>query len=375
MKKNIVKNNFAKTSAFTLAEVMIVLVVLGVIASLTIPSLINKQQESANRTKLKKALSSYEAVINKIVIGNNLKSDGDVDDFAAADCKNTSTYFKISKKIDDNCVFRTPDGLYWNISNIRKPVVSFNKDNVQNTSLALDDSEKTTFGFVAYFDEKGSLRLDDYPMSTGDDKTALKKLYTYLKYNLGKAGDCSCTGDNCCNTSCPGEHVCVQKNVSCITDSYVPNNVPVAAIRPNPTDACKAERYFYSDGISYTVQRDDNKIAITLDNDYASHHNYYWATVNLIKNPDGTTVLYQYDTPGTGDFINQMTIDKDGKILSLYNYDRKGDYKTSPLIGSTIEDDLGVIHVEGGKWTMLDKGTDGSQLRAKLLKEMLSTMK
>ena len=45
---------------FTLAETLITLTILGVVAAITVPSLINKQIESANRTKVKKAMAVYE---------------------------------------------------------------------------------------------------------------------------------------------------------------------------------------------------------------------------------------------------------------------------------------------------------------------------
>ena len=41
-------------SAFTLAEVLITLAIIGVVAAVTIPSLVNKYQERVKITKLKK---------------------------------------------------------------------------------------------------------------------------------------------------------------------------------------------------------------------------------------------------------------------------------------------------------------------------------
>lgn len=43
-----------KKNAFTLAEVLVTLGIVGVIAAMTLPSLINKYQEKATVTKLKK---------------------------------------------------------------------------------------------------------------------------------------------------------------------------------------------------------------------------------------------------------------------------------------------------------------------------------
>ena len=44
-------------SGFTLAETLIALTVLGIVAAITVPQLVRKQAETANRTKLKKAMT------------------------------------------------------------------------------------------------------------------------------------------------------------------------------------------------------------------------------------------------------------------------------------------------------------------------------
>ena len=55
-----------KQNAFSLAETMVVLVILGIIAIVVIPALVKKQVETTNRTKIKKAMAAYESVINQI---------------------------------------------------------------------------------------------------------------------------------------------------------------------------------------------------------------------------------------------------------------------------------------------------------------------
>ena len=64
-----------KKAAFTLAETLIVLVILGVVAAITIPALVRNQMEAQNRTRIKKAMTVYDMLINKIVVENNLKDD------------------------------------------------------------------------------------------------------------------------------------------------------------------------------------------------------------------------------------------------------------------------------------------------------------
>ena len=51
-----------KNNAFTLAEVLITLVIIGVIVSMTIPTLINKTQNQEFVSRLKKTYSTFAQV-------------------------------------------------------------------------------------------------------------------------------------------------------------------------------------------------------------------------------------------------------------------------------------------------------------------------
>ena len=62
-----------KNAAFTLAETLITLTILGVVAAITVPALINRQMEAANKTKLKKAMAAYEKALNQMIIDNDIK--------------------------------------------------------------------------------------------------------------------------------------------------------------------------------------------------------------------------------------------------------------------------------------------------------------
>ena len=61
------KNKSDLKYAFTLAEVLITLVIVGVIAAMTIPTLINKTQKQEFVSGLKKAYSNLSTVTNKII--------------------------------------------------------------------------------------------------------------------------------------------------------------------------------------------------------------------------------------------------------------------------------------------------------------------
>ncbi|MBR6164202.1 prepilin-type N-terminal cleavage/methylation domain-containing protein [bacterium] len=64
-----------KSNGFTLAEVLITLVIIGVIAAITIPSLIAKYHDEQLKTQFKKTYSAFSQAINKV---NMLDFNGQV---------------------------------------------------------------------------------------------------------------------------------------------------------------------------------------------------------------------------------------------------------------------------------------------------------
>ena len=55
---------------------------------------------------------------------NNIKSPNDLNTFGqTGTCDNTRPYFKSVQDGFDNCTFRTADGMWWNISEIDKPLI------------------------------------------------------------------------------------------------------------------------------------------------------------------------------------------------------------------------------------------------------------
>ena len=185
---------------FTLAETMIVIIVLGIIATLTIPALVNKNKESVAKTKVRKAMAAYESALNKMIIENDLKSDDTLTAWAGNagnGCANSTNYFK--KVQGDGCIFKTSDGIWWNITDIERPVISFKEINADNeeqiTTNANNSNDKTAFVLVGRFGTDGSLRVDDLAYETANSiadangnqsKTQVEKLYTLL--GMKKAG-------------------------------------------------------------------------------------------------------------------------------------------------------------------------------------------
>ena len=167
--------------AFTLAEMIVMLVVLGIIAAITIPAVIKRQIESSNRTKIKKAMNVYDFLINKIVIENQLKSTRALNQYGQG-CVNTSVYFKVKEFSKNNngdnnlCRFKTNDDIWWDISNIDSPIIALKEKDLD------DENNSTTFNPIAEFDDNGSLRINEmklYAEETPNYKR-IKKMYDYI---------------------------------------------------------------------------------------------------------------------------------------------------------------------------------------------------
>lgn len=63
-------NTIKKITAFTLAEVLITLTVIGVIAALTIPALVNKTQDMEYKVAWKKTFATYSNAFKKMTFDN-----------------------------------------------------------------------------------------------------------------------------------------------------------------------------------------------------------------------------------------------------------------------------------------------------------------
>ena len=178
---------------FTLAEAIVVIVMLGVVAAITIPTTLHRTTERANKLKIKKALSTYEAVINKIYIEQGLpRTVAALNEWAndgATDCANVKRYFKIVEEGNveehEGCKIKTSDGLWWDFGSGRQklnyylendkvknnPDKSFVENGMSNTIVAFKKENLTpqkansytydAFVFVTDIDQNGSIRIND----------------------------------------------------------------------------------------------------------------------------------------------------------------------------------------------------------------------
>ena len=197
-----------KKRFFTLAEILSVVVILGVIASITIPTTIKRGSERANKTKIRKALSVYNTAVEKMLIENNLpRSAAGLNNFIGANCQNATNYFRIAQleTPNNNCRFKAPDGLWWDITDLTNTIVAFeDKQDRQNPAKNLNwvtagGAENKAFKFVTRFDNNGSARINDNGFTTfsyrnsGDRQTfdiayteAIKKVNAYFNNDTSK---------------------------------------------------------------------------------------------------------------------------------------------------------------------------------------------
>ncbi len=168
-----------------MAEILIVIALLGIVAAITIPMAMRNNTTAQNRVKVKKAMTVYERMFNEMIMWNNLQSSSAISawaDGAANHCANTSVHFK--KTVDEGCVFRTSDGIWWNITDIQRPYIAFKKENLI-FSKADDFDDMDAFVLVGRIEDlTGTVRVDDLQFETNDpDRNSdrqVAKLYGFM---------------------------------------------------------------------------------------------------------------------------------------------------------------------------------------------------
>ena len=185
--------NFGKfgTSSFTLAEVMTVVVILGIIAAIIIPATLRRQSEIIKRTTIKKALAAYNTAVEKIVVEQGLRSEEAINSWAKGpnnDCAPVREYFKVVETAGNGCQFRTADKLWWDMgsenaqySSLTKTFVAFKQNDLtwvsRNKVTLLNNSD--AFAFTSTFDDNGTLRI--YDLSYALSKCDRSQLMTTIK--------------------------------------------------------------------------------------------------------------------------------------------------------------------------------------------------
>ena len=174
-----IKNN---NIAFTMAETLVVVSALGIIAALTIPGLYSRHTQSLNRTKIKKAMAVYETAVRRMVSENKLGTEVKFDRFAASDnnCENTTRYF--IKEEGSGCQFKTTDDVWWDITNMRKPIIAFSR-RALNDASANEADYRNSFYLIMSYDNNNRARINDIGYENAnatENSMLLSSLYDFV---------------------------------------------------------------------------------------------------------------------------------------------------------------------------------------------------
>lgn len=121
-------------TAFTLAEVLIALGIIGVVAAITIPALVNSYQNSQNVAQLKKAYTNINQAVVELANDNgcagDLKCSGlfDINDYSSF-ADGLANHLKLVK----NCGYNTGEGCF-----------------APNSNLNFDGSSGTNYNYDTY---------------------------------------------------------------------------------------------------------------------------------------------------------------------------------------------------------------------------------
>lgn len=178
---------FKNSKGFTLAEVLIVLSILGMVAAITIPTAVRRHTELANKTRVKKALSTYEKIVASIIIENNLdRNENQLNRFISANnCENIKRYVKFSKTSGNNCRFLAHDGLWWDVSEFSNTIIAFKEEDLD--AQIADGTDYKAFRLITRFDKISNYRVNDIGFASNTDY-AISVITKNSNSTLGKDG-------------------------------------------------------------------------------------------------------------------------------------------------------------------------------------------
>ncbi|OGH99507.1 MAG: hypothetical protein A2104_02445 [Candidatus Melainabacteria bacterium GWF2_32_7] len=186
----------------TLAEILITLITVGIIAALTVPSLIQNVQDNINRSAWKTAYANFDQATKRIVIdyGGSFKGIFENNNDLGNKYKEYMTYTK-------TCLEGTSQGDCWHASGVIKSYA--NPNSVITTHWQNGSSFMLNNGMLVYFfsvdkdcnnDDCGDIVIDvngfKKPNRIGYDIFGIT-IYTNKVKPWGDGNNCSSWGEGC----------------------------------------------------------------------------------------------------------------------------------------------------------------------------------
>ena len=186
-----------KKDGFTLAEILITLGIVGVVAAMTVPRLMNNTSTSQIGPKLAKAAATFEQA-NQAMLNDNAVdtlSDGNLVSSDDAYWTSLSQYLKGSFVADDGSLkaFQTKDGVKYTVNIYtasNKKALRTHQSRVGHVHIDIDGGTDKSWGkdgFVFSFWEDGSLRPKGASDWEGGSTIDLNK-FTGNGYTLDGSG-------------------------------------------------------------------------------------------------------------------------------------------------------------------------------------------
>ena len=178
-----------KLKAFTLAEVLITVSMIGVVAVMTIPSIHYNYKKSEYRTKVKKAMVMYDSLLRRIYADNftTIKTDANLyTRVQSSNCATPAKYIKFIQRPGNTCTFQTNDGIWIKLATdadtLWAKVAMTQADLNDNNSDDKEASYKKVVWFFAAFND--GLHVNDQQAADaigGSANKALTNLYNFIK--------------------------------------------------------------------------------------------------------------------------------------------------------------------------------------------------
>src|SRR5574344_529779 len=168
-----------KKSGFTLAEVLIVLGIIGVVAAMTIPTLMNQTSQAEFRTGFKKMLSTLNQVVNM-----NVALDSSDFSVLNSGTDEGSIYYMFNQRMNvlqtttGNSDINAESGNYTLFFNDGM-ALSFNPSSMGNGKQSCTGSDTANHYCMALIDVNGKRK----PNSLTTESTALKDQYLVIFEN------------------------------------------------------------------------------------------------------------------------------------------------------------------------------------------------